>query len=158
MTTRAHLALGSNLGERDANLRDAMAGLAAEGITVVRCSSVYETEPVGPPQPRYLNAVIEVETDLDARGLLDRCLAVEAGLGRDRGADVARWGPRTIDIDVLTFDDRVIDEPGLVVPHPRMRERAFVMVPLAELTGERMDIDATGVSVWGPPLAVPGSP
>lgn len=158
MATRAFLALGSNLGDRDGSLRAAVAGLIEDGIRVVRSSSVYETLPVGPPQPSYLNAVIEVETDLDARALLDRCLAVEARLGRERGADAARWGPRTIDIDLLTFGDEVIDRPGLVVPHPRMHERAFVMVPLADLTGASVELDVTGIRPWGPPLPVPTSP
>lgn len=152
MTTRAFLALGSNLGDRAAALRGAIEGLHARGILVLRSSAVYETDPIGPPQPAYLNAVIEVETDLDARALLERCLAVEADLGRER---TERWGPRTIDIDLLTFGSQVVDEPGLVVPHPRMYERAFVLVPLGDLTGEAPEVDASGVRPWGPPLPVP---
>lgn len=152
MTTRAFIALGSNLGDRAAALRGAIEGLHARDIRVLRSSAVYETDPVGPPQPAYLNAVIEVETDLDARALLERCLAVEADLGRER---TERWGPRTIDIDLLTFGSQVVDEPGLVVPHPRMRERAFVLVPLGDLTGEAPEVDASGVRPWGPPLPVP---
>ena len=87
----------------------------------------------GPPQPDYLNAVIEVATDLSPAELLRTCLETEAELGRERRE---RWGPRAIDIDLLTYGDRDIDEPGLTVPHPRMHERAFVMVPLLELDAD----------------------
>ncbi|HEY7659245.1 MAG TPA: 2-amino-4-hydroxy-6-hydroxymethyldihydropteridine diphosphokinase [Actinomycetota bacterium] len=134
--TRAFLALGSNLGDRLEHLRSAVGALeATTGVSVVRSSRVYETDPVGPPQPAYLNAVVEVETDLEPRGLLEACLAVESALGRVRGE---RWGPRTIDVDILVFDERTIDEPGLVVPHPRMHERGFVLVPLGELEADPM--------------------
>ena len=100
-------------------------------MTVLRTSRVYETEPVGgPPQPGFLNAVAEVETRLEPRELLDACLAVEDALGRVRAE---RWGPRTIDIDVLLYGEEAVDEPGLEIPHPRIHERAFVLVPLLEL-------------------------
>jgi 2-amino-4-hydroxy-6-hydroxymethyldihydropteridine diphosphokinase len=131
MAAAAYLALGSNLGDRLSTLQRAVDLLDAKpGIAVRRSSRVYETEPVGPPQPDYLNAVIEVRTDLGPRELLEACLDVEAELGRVRGE---RWGPRTLDVDLLTYEDRSVDEPGLVVPHPRMHERAFVLVPLLEL-------------------------
>jgi 2-amino-4-hydroxy-6-hydroxymethyldihydropteridine diphosphokinase len=131
---RAYLGLGSNLGDRLANLLRAVELLAATpGVRVVRSSRVYETEPVGPPQPDYLNAVVEVETTLPARELLEGCLAVERRMGRVRGE---RWGPRTIDLDLLTYGREEVDEPGLTVPHPRMHERAFVLVPLAELDAD----------------------
>jgi 2-amino-4-hydroxy-6-hydroxymethyldihydropteridine diphosphokinase len=131
----AYLGLGANLGDRLANLQRAVDLLTgAPGVTVVRSSRVYETEPVGGPrQPDFLNAVLEVRTDLSPQDLLRACLDVEATMGRVR---TERWGPRPIDVDVLTFDDRTIDEPGLVVPHPRMHERGFVLVPLAELTAD----------------------
>jgi 2-amino-4-hydroxy-6-hydroxymethyldihydropteridine diphosphokinase len=159
----AHLALGSNLGDRLETLRRAAALLhATEGVEVVRSSRVYETEPVGPPQPAYLNAVLEVRTTLGPRELLDACLAVEAELGRVRAE---RWGPRTIDVDVLSYDRRRLDEPGLRIPHPRMHERAFVLVPLLELDPDPMlpnGVDAgsirlspdalAGVRVVAPPL------
>jgi 2-amino-4-hydroxy-6-hydroxymethyldihydropteridine diphosphokinase len=133
---RAFLALGSNLGDRLGHLRRAAVLLSERaGVRFVRSSRVYETAPVGPPQPDYLNAVIEVETTLGARDLLRVCLDVEQAMGRVRGE---RWGPRVIDVDVLTFDDERIDEPDLVVPHPRMHERAFVLVPLLELTPDPM--------------------
>jgi 2-amino-4-hydroxy-6-hydroxymethyldihydropteridine diphosphokinase len=129
--TTAYLGLGSNLGDRLENLRRAVALLWDRGIRVVRSSRVYETEPVGgPPQPEYLNAVVEIEVDGSARELLDECLAAEDAMGRER---TERWGPRIIDVDVLTFGDETIDEPGLRVPHPRMHERAFVLIPLVEL-------------------------
>jgi 2-amino-4-hydroxy-6-hydroxymethyldihydropteridine diphosphokinase len=164
---RAYLGLGSNLGDRLANLQHAVHRLGrAEGVRVLRSSRVYETDPVGPPQPDYLNAVVEVETDLSARELLRTCLGVEVELGRVRDE---RWGPRTIDIDVLSYGDERVDEPDLVVPHPRMHERAFVLVPLAELDADpplpggrrlrdlRLGPGAVlGARPFAPPLRMPG--
>ncbi|HEX9377828.1 MAG TPA: 2-amino-4-hydroxy-6-hydroxymethyldihydropteridine diphosphokinase [Actinomycetota bacterium] len=133
---RAFLGLGSNLGDRLGALQSAVDLLAAvPGVRVVRSSRVYETEPVGPRQPDYLNAVVEVATVLSPRELLDACLEVERRLGRVRRE---RWGPRTIDVDVLTYGDREVDEPGLEVPHPRMHERGFVLAPLLELAADPM--------------------
>jgi 2-amino-4-hydroxy-6-hydroxymethyldihydropteridine diphosphokinase len=131
--TRAYLGLGSNLGDRLANLGQAVALLEERGASFLRSSRVYETEAVGPPQPDYLNAVIEVETGLSPRGLLIACLAVEQVMGRVRGE---RWGPRVIDVDVLTFGDLEVDESDLTIPHPRMHERGFVMIPLLELDAD----------------------
>lgn len=132
--TRAYLGLGSNLGDRLDNMRRAITLLGERKVDVMRSSRVYETEPQGgPPQPDYLNAVVEVETGLSAEGLLRACLQVEDDMGRVR---TEPWGPRVIDVDVLTFGDRRIDEPGLAVPHPRMHERAFVLVPLLELDAD----------------------
>jgi 2-amino-4-hydroxy-6-hydroxymethyldihydropteridine diphosphokinase len=132
MGETAYLALGSNLGDRLQHLQRAVDLLGdEEGIRVVASSRVWETDPVGgPPQPRYLNAVVRVETDLEPRELLAACQRVESALGRVR---IERWGPRTIDVDVLTYDDRIVDEPDLQVPHPRIAERAFVLAPLLEL-------------------------
>jgi 2-amino-4-hydroxy-6-hydroxymethyldihydropteridine diphosphokinase len=129
---RAYLGIGSNLGDRVSSLQLAVDHLAAtEGITVVGVSSVYETTPVGgPEQPDYLNAVVAVETTLTAHELLHVAHDIEAAAERVR---TVRWGPRTLDVDVLLVGDERIDDPDLVVPHPRMTERAFVMVPLAEL-------------------------
>jgi 2-amino-4-hydroxy-6-hydroxymethyldihydropteridine diphosphokinase len=128
---RAFLGLGSNLGDRLANLQGAVDVLAAHPDIVVRRSSrIYETAPIGPDQPDFLNAVVEVDTELEPVDLLAACACVERELHRVREI---RWGPRTIDVDVLTYDERVIDTPELVVPHPRMHERAFVLVPLLEL-------------------------
>ena len=163
--TSAYLALGANLGERLEQLREAVRLLAAtDGVDIVRSSRVFETEPVGPPQPAYLNAVIEVRTTLEPRELLEAVQAVEHELGRVRSE---RWGPRTIDVDILTFDDRTVDEPGLEIPHPRMHARGFVLVPLGELDADPMlpggrrlsEIRLTpdivfGVRPFAPPLVV----
>jgi len=132
MAERAFLGLGSNLGDRLGNLQRAVDLLGHErGVRVVRSSRVWETDPVGgPPQPEYLNAVIEVQTGLEPLDLLAACRRVEVELGREREV---RWGPRTIDVDVLLFDGPALDEPDLTVPHPRMHERAFVLLPLIEL-------------------------
>ena len=162
---KAYLALGSNLGDRLENLREAVRLLdETEGIDVVRSSRIYETDPVGPPQPAYLNAVIEVDTSGSPRELLEAGLAVEVALGRVRGE---RWGPRTIDVDVLTYDELTVDEPDLQIPHPRMHERGFVLVPLGELeTDPMLPGDRTlsnlrippdellGVRPFAPPLPV----
>ena len=131
---RALLGLGSNLGDRLGALQSAVDLLdRTEGIRLTRSSRVYETDAVGPPQPDYLNAVVEVATTLSARGLLEACLAVEAELGRVRAE---RWGPRTIDVDLLTYGREEIAEPGLEVPHRRMHERAFVLLPLLEVDAD----------------------
>ena len=128
---RTFVALGSNLGDRRRHLRDAVAGLPG----VVAVSGVYQTDPVGGPgdQPPYLNAVVELDTDLSPRALLGVCRRLEEAAGRLR--DV-RWGPRTLDVDVLLVGDLVVDDPDLTVPHPRMGERAFVLVPLHDLAPE----------------------
>ena len=153
---RAYLGLGANLGDRLAALQAAVDGLAAtEGIVVVAVSSVYETSPVGgPPQPDYLNAVVAIDSRLPARALLGVAQALEARAQRVR--DV-RFGPRTLDVDVLAVGDEVVDEPDLVVPHPRLPERAFVLVPLAEVAppGRFPDAaDRTGVRLTGLRLRV----
>jgi 2-amino-4-hydroxy-6-hydroxymethyldihydropteridine diphosphokinase len=129
--TRAHVALGSNLGDRMATLDAAVRALDADEHTyVMAVSRVYETEPVGgPPQDPYLNAVAVLETDHDPRSLLGLLLRTEDALGRVRGE---RWGPRTADLDLLLYDGPPVHEPGLEVPHPRARERAFVLVPLVD--------------------------
>jgi 2-amino-4-hydroxy-6-hydroxymethyldihydropteridine diphosphokinase len=126
------LGLGSNVGDREANIRAAVAGLAAwPGIRVAQVSSLYETAPVGyTEQADFLNAVAGVATTLPPAELLAACLAVERSLGRERKL---RWGPRTIDIDVLLYDDVALDTPALTLPHPRLHERCFVLVPLAEV-------------------------
>ena len=130
---RAFVALGSNLGDREATILRALAALAAEpGIEVVRVSSLRDTEPVGYlGQPRFLNGAAELETDLEPRELLVRLLEIERSLGRVR--EGPPMGPRTIDLDLLLYGDQQIVEAGLQVPHPRMHERAFVLEPLAEL-------------------------
>lgn len=132
---RAYVALGSNLGDREAILRDALAALAATpGVERVRASTLHETEPIGPPQGPYLNAVAELETTLDAFALFARLGELERAAGRVRTA--LRNAPRRLDLDLLLFDDACIETPALVVPHPRLHERAFVLVPLAELAAD----------------------
>jgi 2-amino-4-hydroxy-6-hydroxymethyldihydropteridine diphosphokinase len=125
---RAFLGLGSNLGDRWAHLRVAVTDLP----DVVAVSPVYESEPVGGPpgQDRYLNLVVELDTDRPARDLLGIAHRLESAAGRVRGE---RWGPRPLDIDVLLVGDDRLDEPDLVVPHPRMWERSFVLIPLFDL-------------------------
>ncbi len=145
----AYLAFGSNLGDRAASIAAAMARLPAAGAIVRARSPLYETEAVAPdPQPPYLNAAARVETALDARALLGACLAVEAALGRVRPPGQLH-AARVIDVDLLLFDDQIIDDPpALVVPHPRLLERPFVLIPLADVappglvhpvTGARLD-------------------
>ena len=130
----AYVGLGSNLGDRRAHIDAGVAGLDAIVRTrVVACSTVIETDPVGPPgQGPYLNAAAQLETGLPAHELLAAMFAVEREHGRDRSKE-HRWGPRTLDLDLLIYSGAMIDEPGLTVPHPRLAERAFVLVPLAEL-------------------------
>jgi 2-amino-4-hydroxy-6-hydroxymethyldihydropteridine diphosphokinase len=129
--TRAYVGLGSNLGDREQAIRN-----AAETIEATRLSEIRETEPWGyADQPLFLNAVAEVETELGPRALLDELLDVERRLGRERGGG-PRYGPRTIDLDLLLYGDEVIDEPGLTVPHPHLHERRFVLEPLVELDAE----------------------
>jgi len=131
--TWACIALGSNLGDRAANLERAIAGLrGASGVRVRAVSPVYETDPVGgPPQGAYLNAAIALETTLPPEALLELLQAFEAQAGRNR--DGARNAPRALDLDLLLYGVEKRDVPGLVVPHPRMHERAFVLVPLADV-------------------------
>ncbi len=129
--TRAYVGLGANLGDREATIRRALE-LLGKRVRVVAVSTLRETEPWGyADQPPFLNAAAAVETELGGRGLLDVLLEVERALGRTR--EGPRYGPRTIDLDLLLHGDERIDEPGLTVPHPRLRERAFALEPLAEL-------------------------
>ena len=149
MTQRAFLGLGSNVGDRWSYLRRAVSALP----DVVRVSPVYETDPVGGPldQGPYLNLVVELSTDRSARQLLQ--LAKEAEAAADR-KPTARWGPRTLDVDILLVGDQFVHEPDLIVPHPRMWDRAFVLVPLSDLAPDlvgdkRPDLLASGVRPAG---------
>ncbi|MGH3003710.1 MAG: 2-amino-4-hydroxy-6-hydroxymethyldihydropteridine diphosphokinase [Gaiellaceae bacterium] len=129
--TTAYVGIGANLGDRERSIPE-----AASLIGATRLSTIRETEPWGvEDQPPFLNAVAELETDLAPRELLDRLLEVERRLGRVRSGE--RWGPRTIDLDLLLFGDEIVAEPGLTVPHPRLHERLFVLEPLAELVPSR---------------------
>lgn len=132
--TRAFLGLGSNLGDRAGHLRRAVDALD----DLVATSPVYETSPVGGPegQGAYLNLVVELDTPRDARGLLHVCRQLETAADRVREV---RWGPRTLDVDVLWVDGTVVDEPDLQVPHPRMGERRFVLAPLRDLAPDLVD-------------------
>jgi 2-amino-4-hydroxy-6-hydroxymethyldihydropteridine diphosphokinase len=135
VTARAHVALGANLGDRAAALARALEALrATPGVRVAAVSRFWETEPVGPPQPAYLNAAAALDTERSALELLARLHEIERAAGRVRGR--GRDLPRTLDLDLLLFGGLVIEAPELVVPHPRMHERAFVLEPLAEIAGD----------------------
>ena len=138
------IALGSNLGDRAAHLEYALRRLASM-LSSMKVSRWYETEPLGVgPQPRFLNGVVVGDTDLSARELLDALLAIERERGRERPFPGA---PRTLDLDLILYGDQVIDEDGLIVPHPRFRERFFVLGPLAEIAPDMID-PVTGLKVW----------
>lgn len=127
----AFVGLGSNLGDRLSNLGAAVEELASEpAFTLRKVSLAWESEPVGPPQPRYLNAVVQVGTLLSPRAMLHRLQEIEEALGRVRRE---KWGSREIDLDLLLFGDRVIEQTGLSVPHPLLHTRAFALLPLAEI-------------------------
>ena len=129
---RAVLALGSNLGESESTIERAVVDLREAGVRILRVSPLYRTAPVGGPegQPDYVNAVIEVSTELSPYELLKLCNAVEAAHHRER---LVRWGPRTLDIDVIDYDGVISEDPVLTLPHPRAQERAFVLVPWAQM-------------------------
>jgi 2-amino-4-hydroxy-6-hydroxymethyldihydropteridine diphosphokinase len=155
----ALIGLGGNLGDVAATFREALRLLEAGGCRIVATSSIWQTPPWGmTDQPAFLNACIRVETALSPRALLDLCLATETALGRVR---TTKWGPRTLDLDVLDVDGRPIEEPGLTLPHPWIAERAFVLIPLAEIAPDRViagrpvaamaaAIDAGGLERIGP--------
>lgn len=154
--TPAYLGLGSNLGDRLGHLQLAVDALArVPGVRVNAVSRVYETAPVGgPPQDPYLNAVVAIETKLDPYELLRCCQEIEALAARERGE---RWGPRTLDIDLLLVDDARLEEDELTIPHPRMWERGFVLAPLRDVAPELVDAGLTweGVREAGVALTLP---
>lgn len=143
----AYVALGSNLGDRRAHLDAALEAMKAlPGTALEAVSPCFDTEPVGPaPQGRYLNAAAALRTRLGPRALLDALLAIERQRGRVRTPGV-RWGPRTLDLDLLLFGDAVIDEPGMTIPHPRLGERLFVLEPLASIAPDAV-IPGLGMTV-----------
>jgi len=164
-----YLSLGSNLGDRAANLERAIEALPEIGVRVLRCSSVYETEPVDfLAQPWFLNCVVEAETSLAPRPLLEGLQAIERELGSKK---LVPRGPRIIDLDVLFYDAAVIHEAGMQIPHPRLAERRFVLVPLAELAPEfqhpvlrktadellAATQDRSAVRIWQPANGADGS-
>jgi len=134
---RAYVAFGGNLGDVEQNLRRALEAVAAlPGTKMKRVSSLYRTAPVGvEDQPDFVNGALEVETELGPEELLQRLLGIETSLGRTRGV---RWGPRTVDLDLILYGDRVLRSPALELPHPRMHERGFVLVPLAEIAPDAL--------------------
>ena len=155
----SYLALGSNLGERLAHLQLAVDALTrVSGVRVTAVSRVYETVPVGgPPQDAYLNAVVAIEADLDPRELLERCQEIEALAARERAE---RWGPRTLDVDILLVDGIRFESADLTIPHPRMWERGFVLAPLRDVAPGLVDasrswegVREAGVALKSPPGA-----
>jgi 2-amino-4-hydroxy-6-hydroxymethyldihydropteridine diphosphokinase len=142
---RTYLGVGSNLGDRWANL--AFAALALKGeprIALLRASRVWDTAPLGPPQPRYLNAALELEVDVPPLALLGTLQQIEREAGRERTG--VRWSARTLDLDILLFGDEVVRRPQLVVPHPGLAVRRFVLAPLSELCPDRV-VPGTGRTV-----------
>jgi len=133
MGHRAYIGLGSNLGERRANVEEAMTRIGAlPGTRVVRSSSLYESEPLGDAKTWFVNAAVEIDTELQADALLKQLLAIEEAMGRKR-VKGKKWGSRIIDLDILLFDQDVIEKRALKVPHPELHKRRFVLLPLAEL-------------------------
>ncbi|MBS3813650.1 2-amino-4-hydroxy-6-hydroxymethyldihydropteridine diphosphokinase [Candidatus Bipolaricaulota bacterium] len=131
---RAFVGLGSNLGDRKANIANSLQLLSrAEGIHLIDRSSNYETEPIGPTQPWFINSAIEIQTSLSPEDLLDGCKEVEKRIGR---VDSLHWGPRLVDLDLLLYGDRVIEKDNIDVPHSQMAKRKFVLLPLLELDSE----------------------
>jgi 2-amino-4-hydroxy-6-hydroxymethyldihydropteridine diphosphokinase len=142
--SRCFLALGSNLGDREAHIRAGLEGLAVRGIKAVRCASNYSTEPLEMVnQPWFFNTVVEVETALEPDGVMSASLAVEQDCGRRRSAPN---GPRTLDIDIILFGDRIVRTPTLTIPHPRFAIRRFVLEPLCEIAPGAID-PVTGLSI-----------
>ncbi|MEW7006702.1 2-amino-4-hydroxy-6-hydroxymethyldihydropteridine diphosphokinase [Lentilitoribacter sp. EG35] len=150
-TIQAALGLGGNLGDPKAQIQEALLLLSAnENIDIEAVSHLYKTAPWGnTDQPSFLNACVLISTNLSARRLLEVCLAIEGELGRVR---LERWGPRAIDLDVLFYADVQVDEPGLELPHPRMTERAFVMVPLSDVVPDKI-IEENIVQFWADRLS-----
>ena len=164
MKRTAYLALGANIGDTEANLRAAATMLRERGCEVTGASSLYLTKPIGvTDQPDFTNAVVSVMTSLDPHDLLDTCRRIERELGREK---TIRWGPRVMDVDILLYEGADVDDDELVIPHPRILDRAFVLVPLAEIAPDievahgvtareaAQRIDQTGVrkvadSSWG---------
>lgn len=140
----SYVGIGSNVGDRAQFVRSAVAQLnSTEGVEITATSSLYETSPIGgPPQRSYVNMVVRIRASLDHRALLEVCQGIEQKLGREE-SDI-RWGPRVVDLDILTFDNTKISEPDLEIPHPRMTHRRFVLIPLLE-------IDADASDPWGTP-------
>ncbi len=137
MSNNTAIALGSNIGDSQTILLGAIDAIAqTPGIRLISQSSLYRTKAVGPPQPDYLNGCVLLQVEMIPELLLEVLLKIENKFGRLRGE---RWGPRTLDLDILFYSDRIIETPKLQIPHPRMRERAFVLVPLVEIAPDWVD-------------------
>ncbi len=150
MAVRVVIGLGSNLGDRETHLTAAIRDLGRLG-ELVAASAFYETAPVGgPEQGPYLNAAVALDTDLSARAVLDECLRIESAHGRERRQ---RWGPRTLDLDILLYGTETINEEGLKVPHPRLHERRFVLEPLLAVWPQAKMPDGTPVATFLPAVA-----
>lgn len=131
-----HIGVGSNLGDRELNCRNALESLRAKGLNIIKCSSLYETEPWGEEdQPRFVNMAIEAETTLSPVALLGLLKEVERALGR---FETYRWGPRVIDLDILFYDNQIVCSDGLCLPHPSLAEREFVLLPLSEIAPDKV--------------------
>jgi dihydroneopterin aldolase/2-amino-4-hydroxy-6-hydroxymethyldihydropteridine diphosphokinase len=132
----AHVGIGSNLGNREENCLKAIGLLSGKGVTVGKQSAMYETEPWGvKDQPKFIDMAIEIETDRPPLELLRSLKDIEREIGR---RETARWGPRVIDLDILFYDDLIINEPGLQIPHPHMQKREFILKPLAEIAPDKV--------------------
>lgn len=163
--TRAFVGLGSNLGDRLEHLKTAVEILKAKGVAVMEASSVYETDPVGPPQPDFLNAAVAVQTDLPPAELVAVLKQVEAEIGRQQ---TEKWGPRVVDLDLLLYGKDTVAEPNLTVPHPELTNRAFALVPILEIdddvelpSGEPLSAfcekDPAGIRLFAPPGSLLGA-
>jgi 2-amino-4-hydroxy-6-hydroxymethyldihydropteridine diphosphokinase len=155
--TTAYLALGSNLGDRPGSIAAALSRLEESGVRVVARSPLYETDPVtADPQPLYLNGAARIETTLAPDELLALCLAVERSLGRERPPGTLSPAPRPIDLDLLLYGDQQINRPTLIVPHPRLLERPFVLIPLADVAtpGLRHPLTGTPLDAASPSAGV----
>lgn len=159
---KVYVGLGSNVGDRLENLKRAVASMRSRGLNVLATSSVYETDPVGPPQPDFLNAAVEIESDLEAGEIVALLKEIEAANGRQK---TERWGPREIDLDLLLLDGQVISEGGITVPHPELTNRPFVLVPVLELdpdlelpSGEPLEafceVNPEGVNFFSDPASI----
>lgn len=162
--TRAYVGLGSNLGDRLDNLKRAVELMLEKGLSVMEASSVYETDPVGPPQPDFLNAAVAVDCDLPPAELVAVLKQVEAEIGREQSE---RWGPRVIDLDLLLYGEQTVAEPDVTVPHAELTNRAFALVPVLEIdddvelpSGEPLSAfcerDPEGIKVFAPPGSLLG--
>lgn len=159
---KAYVGLGSNVGDRLENLKRAVASMRSIGLKVMATSSVYETDPVGPPQPDFLNAAVEIDCDLPAAEIVSVLKGIEVTNGREQ---TQRWGPREIDLDLLLLGDQMVSEQGVTVPHPELTNRPFALVPVLELdpdlelpSGEPLEAfcetDPPGVKLFSDPASI----